>query len=231
MFWTAFTIGLLGSLHCVGMCGPIACALPAGEQSPWKTAGNLLLYNSGRIATYIFLGLLIGVLGKGLFMAGLQRWLSIGAGAFLLVVVLFSIPVENKLLQSPWTGRFYIYLKQRLARLLHGSGAAHFLQVGILNGFLPCGLVYMAFLGALSAGSIAGGALYMLLFGLGTIPLMFSAALAGRRLGIRFQHKLRKFYPVFLTGLALLFILRGLQFDLPRGFTFWEAIQNTPMCH
>lgn len=230
MFWTAFTIGLLGSLHCVGMCGPIACVLPMDEPTRWGAVRSLVLYNLGRMVSYITLGILIGLLGQGLFLAGMQKWLSVAVGAILLVIAVFSIPVERRLLQSPLTGRFYLFLKSQLARFLKNDNWGG-LKVGILNGFLPCGLVYMAILGALGAGSLGGGMLYMLLFGLGTTPLMFGTVLAGRRIGLGAQRWLRKLYPVFLAGLAILFILRGIQFNLPGGFTFWEALQQAPMCH
>ncbi len=223
-------IGLLGSLHCVGMCGPIACAVPLGEQSRWIAFRSLLLYNLGRMISYIALGVLIGLLGQGLFLAGMQKWLSVGIGAVLLFIAVFSIPVERRLLQSPLTGRFYLYLKKQLARLLKNDDWGG-LRVGVLNGFLPCGLVYMAILGALGAGSLGGGMLYMSLFGLGTVPLMFGTVFAGRRLGSGLQRRLKRLYPVFLAGLAVLFILRGFQFNLPAGFTFWEALQQAPMCH
>jgi sulfite exporter TauE/SafE len=85
MFWTAFTMGLVGSLHCVGMCGPIALALPYQNGSRWRAASNVLLYNLGRISVYALLGAVIGFLGKGLFLTGLQSYFSIGLGRIALV--------------------------------------------------------------------------------------------------------------------------------------------------
>jgi sulfite exporter TauE/SafE len=170
-------------------------------------------------------------LGEGIFLAGAQKWLSIGVGVMLLVIALFSIPVESKLLQWPIVGRGYLWLKTALARLLGKTSAPAFFQTGMLNGLLPCGLVYMAIVGAMTMGSVTGGAAYMFLFGLGTIPLMLATALAGQMVSLKIRNRLKKLYPVFLVSLAALFIFRGLQFAVPRDFSFWEAMQNIPMCH
>lgn len=231
MLITAFTIGLFGSLHCVGMCGPIALALPHGGQSRWMAIWKVLLYNLGRTVTYVLLGVLVGLLGEGLFLAGAQKWLSIAIGIGLLAVAIFSIPVESKLLRWPLVGRGYLLLKSALAKLLGKNSQLAFFQTGLLNGLLPCGLVYLAIVGAVSVGSVSGGAVYMLLFGLGTIPLMLATAFAGQMVSLKIRNRLKKLYPVFLVSLAALFIFRGLQFAVPKDFSFWEAMQNMPMCH
>lgn len=231
MLYTAFTIGLFGSLHCVGMCGPIALALPHGGQGRWLSAWKILLYNLGRTTTYVLLGLLVGLLGEGLFLAGAQRWLSVGAGVMLLVVAVFSIPVESRLVGWPLVGRGYLWLKNALAKMLGRRSQFAFFQTGLLNGILPCGLVYMAIVGAVTMGSAVGGASYMLVFGLGTVPLMLATALAGRLVSLKMRNGLKRLHPAFLVALAALFILRGLRFDVPRDFSFWEAMQTVPMCH
>ena len=231
MLWTAFTIGLFGSLHCVGMCGPIALALPYQQQNRWLAAWKVLLYNLGRATTYVLLGVLVGLLGKGLFLAGMQRWLSVGLGVSLLLIALFSISVESRLLSSSITGRFFLFVKTLLGKLLKNNRGTNFFRIGVVNGFLPCGLVYMAIVGAVTMGSISGSAYYMLLFGLGTVPLMLVAALAGQMVSLPVRNYLKRLYPLFLIALAALFIFRGLNFDVPHDFSFWEAMQNVPMCH
>lgn len=229
--WTAFTIGLLGSLHCVGMCGPIAMSLPYQSSSRLKTAGNALLYNFGRIAAYGLLGGLIGLLGQGLFVAGFQRNTSVGMGILLLVIALFSINVESKILSLSAVNHFYFKIKNQLARLLKNQHKSSLFLIGFLNGFLPCGLVWLAIAGAVTMGSIFDGMSYMILFGLGTLPLMLLTSLAGNWAGLRFRNFLKKLMPAFLAGFALLFIFRGLNFHIPEDFNLWEAIQNLPMCH
>ncbi|MEO1258588.1 MAG: sulfite exporter TauE/SafE family protein [Bacteroidota bacterium] len=231
MLYTAFIMGLFGSLHCVGMCGPIAMALPVQNQDRFSMVTKLLLYNFGRTVTYVFLGVLIGLLGEGLFLAGMQKWLSIGLGIFLLVIVLFSINIESRLLRTPIIGRVFLFVKNTLGKLLKNSSAPALFRTGVVNGFLPCGLVYMAIVGAVSMGSLVDSALYMFLFGVGTIPLMLLTATAGHLASIQFRNKIKKLFPVFITALAVLLIYRGIRFDLPEDFSFWEMMQNMPMCH
>lgn len=229
--WTAFTMGLLGSLHCVGMCGPIALSLPYQGTRRWAAAGNVLLYNTGRVVTYTLLGSIIGLAGKGFFLAGAQSYISIGLGVFLLIVALFSIDVENRILQIPFMQRLNGWVKSQLGKLLRGGGRERLFLIGALNGLLPCGLVYVAIVGAVSTGAVWNSAFYMAAFGLGTIPLMMATALAGQFINLEWRVRLRKLLPAFLIGFAILFILRGLNFDVPLEFRFWEDMQNAPMCH
>jgi uncharacterized protein len=228
--WTAFTIGLLGSLHCVGMCGPIALSLPYQGKERWRSAANVLLYNFGRVVTYTLLGSVIGIAGRGFFLAGAQAYISIGLGVFLLIVALFSIDVESRLLRIPLMSRLNQWVKMQLGRLLRG-GRHRLFSIGLLNGLLPCGLVYVAVVGAVSTGVVWQSAAYMAAFGLGTLPLMLATALAGQFINMKWRIRLRKLLPVFLVAFALLFIFRGLNFDVPIEFRFWEDMQEAPMCH
>lgn len=230
MFWSAFTIGLLGSMHCVGMCGPIAISLPYGNKR-WQIAAGGLTYNVGRVVTYTLMGSIIGLLGKGAFMAGIQRWLALGLGILLLIIAVFSIPVETKLVSLGFTNRLYLKLKTTLGRSIQKHGVKALFLTGMLNGLLPCGLVYLAIMGAVSQDSILNGAGYMAMFGLGTIPLMLLTSLTGGMIAPKWRSRIQKFYPIFLVIFAALFIARGLNFDLPRGFNFWESSQEPPMCH
>ncbi len=229
--WTAFTIGLFGSLHCVGMCGPIALSLPYQGSGRIYAAGNVLLYNLGRVTTYSVLGLLIGALGKGIFLAGMQSYVSIGLGVLLILVALFSINVESPLLRWQPVARLNQWVKRQLGRLLRSSGPKTLYGIGLLNGLLPCGLVYMAVAGAVNTNSALHGAFYMVAFGLGTIPLMLTTALAGQFIPLRWRRYLRFAVPVFLLIFAALFIARGLQFEPPASIRFWENMQDVPMCH
>lgn len=229
--WTAFTIGLVGSLHCVGMCGPIALALPYQGELRRQAAGNVLLYNLGRVLTYSVLGAVIGLFGRGLFLAGFQQQVSIGLGIALLLIALFSINVESQLLRIPAVQRINAWVKRQLGRLLNRSGAGALFGIGLLNGLLPCGLVYVAVVGAVTTGGVLHSMAYMGLFGLGTIPLMLATAMAGQFIDLRWRQRLRKLLPVFLVGFALLFLFRGLNFDVPIELRFWQEMDNVPMCH
>lgn len=228
--WTAFTVGLVGSLHCIGMCGPIALALPYQGRNKVMAAANVLLYNFGRIFTYSLLGVVIGLFGKGLFLAGFQSYVSIGLGVLLLLVALFSINIESRILSISLFQRFNFWVKNSLARLLKKNNLRSLFLIGILNGFLPCGLVYMAIVGAITTGGITHSIAYMALFGLGTIPLMLSTSVLGQFISLKWRMRAKKILPVFLFFFALLFIFRGLNFDLPIDLRFWENAQNPPIC-
>lgn len=231
MLWTAFSLGLFGSLHCVGMCSPLAAAKSTGKSSKSGIAARLMLYNTGRITTYILLGILVGALGFGAELAGFQSKLSIAAGVFLILVAFFNINVEYRLMRLPLFGQWNIWLRRKLGHYFAQNSYMSWFRTGFFNGMLPCGLVYAAVIGAVLAGGVKESVLYMFLFGAGTVPLMFLSLFIGK-IGIApWQSKLMRLYPALLTLLGVLFIIRGLQFDLPPGFDFLNPMSNIPMCH
>lgn len=229
--WTAVTMGLVGSLHCVGMCGPIALALPYRGGSRAAMIGSVLNYNLGRAAAYASMGLLIGLFGQGLFVAGLQTYFSLALGVLFLTAAIFSINIEQKLLKLSWLTKLNNWVKARLSRVLGGRSPANLFYIGLLNGLLPCGLVYMAIAGAITTGAPYQSALYMALFGLGTLPLMLLTAVSGQFISLSWRRRLRKLMPLFLAAFALLFIMRGLNFNIPIDFRLWSEMDNQPMCH
>ncbi len=231
LLWTAFLIGLLGSVHCVGMCGPIALALPYGKRNRALAVLNALKYNLGRAFTYMLLGLLFGFIGQGVFLAGYQSALSIVLGVMMLLLAFFSLDLEKYFVHSKLFSGPLTRLKMQLARLLKIDSSPSFFLIGLLNGLLPCGLVYMAVVGAVSTGNPLSAALYMGLFGLGTLPLMLTTSMAGHLLSLRFRRYLQKMLPALLVLMAVLFILRGLNFHLPADFYLWDAMHEVPMCH
>lgn len=231
ILWTAFSIGLVGSLHCIGMCGPIALALPYQQGSRWHALGRVLLYNAGRVFTYTTLGTVIGLAGRGLFLAGIQSWMSIALGVLFLIAALFSINLESRIVRLPGVHQLNAWVQTSLGRLLRRQDSASLFGIGALNGLLPCGLVYMAVAGAVTSGSAAQGASFMALFGLGTIPMMAAVAMAGQFISLRWRNRVRKLLPVFLITFALFFIARGLNFTVPADIRFWETMQDQPMCH
>ena len=212
---TPLTIGLIGSFHCIGMCGPIAVALPLKEHN-WdsKIAGSIL-YNAGRTMTYALMGILFGLLGQGIHMAGLQQWASILLGIALIISVLFPYFFKQKLnftnLVSGYAGRLVNNLRKFFSQRKYSS----LLLIGLLNGLLPCGLVYVAIAGAINTNSVANGALFMALFGLGTIPMMLIVSLSGNIIGSGLRSKMRKVVPYFVFLLGVLFILRGMSLGIP----------------
>ena len=208
MLWTAFLFGLLGSFHCIGMCGPIALALPS------KDPVHLLTYNLGRTATYALLGAIMGSVGYLIPFADIQQGLSIFAGVIILSYVVILL-LRRRVVFDRYLGGISSALMRKTKGLFSSRNIFSNSLIGIINGFLPCGLVYMGLVGALASGSISGGAGYMALFGLGTIPVMLAISISGRYIGARFRLVINKMIPSFLLVIALLFILRGLNLGIP----------------
>ncbi len=207
----AFILGLVGSLHCAGMCGPLALALPLAGKTPGAFFLGRIAYHLGRMATYCGLGLVFGLIGRSLFLAGVQRWVSIGLGLCLLGGLLGS---RRLALWRPVT-RLVGHLKARMSGLLRRRSFTALGVLGLLNGLLPCGLVYVACAGATATNGILAGAQYMAAFGLGTVPLMLSISLSGRLLPVSLRLQLRKAIPVSVFLLAFLLILRGMSLGIP----------------
>jgi len=213
--WTGFVIGFLGSFHCIGMCGPIALALPIFNESYVKLLLGRVLYNLGRIVTYTLFGALFGLFGKSLELAGLQQNVSITIGIIMLVVILMPRKYKNRLTD------FYLYrfisnfIKTSFSKLTQKKSNYSLFIIGVINGFLPCGFVYVALAGAVSTGSIYSGSAFMALFGFGTFPIMLVASLAGKYISLGLRSKINKLIPVLALILAVIFILRGLNLGIP----------------
>lgn len=215
MLWSAFLIGLFGSFHCIGMCGPIALALPVQQNSRFNLITGRLLYNIGRAITYAVIGLVFGLVGQSLSLAGFQQSVSIIAGVLILLMVLLPSKISQKLyLLKPAYG-FTNFLKRKFSVLLKKKSVASTFLIGILNGFLPCGLVYIAVAGAIASGSYLEGAIYMFIFGIGTLPIMLAISLAGNFISINVRRRISKAIPAFMVILAFLFILRGMNLGIP----------------
>jgi len=215
MLYSALIFGLLGSFHCVGMCGPIAFLLPVDRKSPTKRALQLINYHLGRIFTYSILGLVFGIVGKSLNLFGMQQQLSIGIG--ILMIVAISIPTKlfNHYNFSKPIYKAVSKVKNAMGAALKKKNPGTFFTIGYLNGLLPCGLVYMAIFGALATGGVWEGSLYMAIFGLGTIPLMTSAIYLGNFIKGKAKQRILKGVPVVVVIVGLLFILRGMGLGIP----------------
>ena len=214
-FITPLTIGLIGSFHCMGMCGPIVVALPLKKHNLISKITGTVLYNSGRILTYSVIGILFGLLGLGIHLAGFQQWTSILLGAAMIISVLFPFVFRKKItIGSLFTG-LAARLILRLKKLFADRSYFSLLMIGLLNGLLPCGLVYVAIAGAINSGNVISGALFMMLFGIGTIPLLMIATLASDAIGQRIRYKMRKVVPYFVLMLGVLFVLRGMSLGIP----------------
>jgi len=209
MYWSALVFGLLGSFHCVGMCGPIVLAVPG------KSLLSKLSYNIGRAITYTIMGAIIGFVGEGFSLIGWQQTLSVGVGIAMLLIVIFT---KYKHFDLPMNGvieKMWIYSKKRLSPLFKSQSPTAPFFIGLINGLLPCGLVYAALFAAVSMGGIAESALYMALFGIGTAPLLIVVSVFGNLITPTLRIKLNKTVPYFLGLVAILLILRGLNLGIP----------------
>ena len=210
-FWPPLILGLVGGLHCAGMCGPLALALPAAGNGAVRVVLGRVAYNLGRIATYALLGVIFGLFGKSLVLAGIQRWASIGLGAALLIGLFAS---RKLALWRPVTALVNL-LKSSLSGLLRRQSLPASAAFGLLNGLLPCGLVYVACAGATAAGGIMKGAAFMAVFGAGTMPTMLAIGLSGKLIPPPIRLKMTRLIPVSVFLLAALLILRGMALGIP----------------
>lgn len=213
MIFSGFIIGLLGSLHCIGMCSPIALALPIVGNSRIQLVTSRLLYNFGRILTYAFFGLIFGVIGDRIQLFGLQQIVSIILGS--LIILRLIIPQKYSFIKITIIQTVVGRLKQEFSRMFGKNSMRSLFIIGLLNGFLPCGFVYVGIAGAIATGDAFQGAGFMTLFGLGTLPIMFAASLFSSVLSIKARLNFRKAIPVFSFIIGILFIMRGLNLGIP----------------
>jgi uncharacterized protein len=212
---TAFFIGFFGSFHCIGMCGPIAIALPVPNSSNLSFLTGRILYNLGRVLSYSILGAIFGLLGGRIVLVGTQQFLSIALGVVIIIAVLLPQKYKNYLIQHSVTQKFVQPIKSNIGILFKKADFSAMFLIGILNGFLPCGFVYIGLAAATTSGDAISGAAVMILFGLGTVPAMFAASVFGKFINIGIRTKLRKATPYLAILLAVIFILRGMNLGIP----------------
>ena len=206
----AFMIGLLGSVHCIGMCGPLAFAVPSLKPGIGYLVLDKVLYQTGRIISYCILGVLIGLIGRQLWMSGLQQGISIFTGVLIIAAAcsrIFKLCAGrgSSLLLKPFNKMFGYALKHK----------ANHLIIGMINGLLPCGFVYLALAGALNMGNVALSVSYMFWFGVGTAPLMLLATIGMGFTGTLVRQRINKVIPFLMLFLGCWFVLRGMNLNIP----------------
>lgn len=235
MLLSALIFGLLGSFHCVGMCGPIAFLLPLDRGNKAKRILQIISYHLGRLFTYSLLGLVFGIIGKSLNLFGFQQQLSIIIGVFMILSILIPTAYFNLNKLSKPIYKFVGKIKNTIGLELKKKKPSTFFTLGFFNGLLPCGLVYMAIFGALATGSALNGSVYMAIFGIGTIPLMTTAIYLGNLLSGKANQCIVKLIPAFVILIGILFILRGLNLDIPyvspSKMVTIEVISSQHSCH
>jgi sulfite exporter TauE/SafE len=229
LLYPALLLGLAGSLHCVGMCGPLLMALPLEKKEKWAVVRQMLVYHSGRILTYAALGVMFGLLGKGLALAGMQKFLSIAAGVFMIGMAVMAWKFEQLVTALPGFGLFTQKVKTNIGLLLRTNPNGSTFTIGLLNGLLPCGMVYAALAGALASFGAAEGGIFMAIFGLGTLPLLILVSVFSQSFGKILLKKIRVAQPILLGIVGVLLLQRGLNLDLT---LFESAVPKAGMdCH
>lgn len=213
MIWQGFLIGLLGSLHCIGMCGPIALMIPTSK-NPLLKFFQIITYNFGRVLTYSFFGLFFGLLGETFRIIEIQQYVSIVVGVLLIVIVLGTLFSYNKGANqaNQYITKIFSPIQTKLSKVL-GKERKNLLAIGILNGFLPCGLIYFALAASITANSIAGSIGFMAAFGMGTLPAMM--AFMYFKSAINKRINIKKIVPYALLIMGLLLVVRGMNLGIP----------------
>jgi sulfite exporter TauE/SafE len=233
MLYTALLFGLISSFHCIGMCGPIAMMLPVDHNNPTKKVLQIMLYHLGRLTAYGMLGLFFGMLGKGLFLAGFQQQLSIAVGILMIVFVVVPERILAKYNFSKPVYKLISNVKSHLGAQFKRKSPDALFTIGLLNGFLPCGMVYAALFGAIAMQSELLGVAYMVLYGIGTIPMMSAVVLISNFITVPVRNRFQQFIPVFVIAIGALFIMRGMGLDIPyiSPNTTSLIVQANPDCH
>ncbi len=219
MLWpvliSGFVLGSAGSLHCIGMCGPLSLALPIQHLSRAKKFFSLLLYQFGRIITYSAIGLVFGLAGRRIYIAGYQQYFSIIMGALIIGLSILYF-LRHKTIHLKFLNRFYFFVQRQIATLLKSAiRPSGFLLMGMANGLLPCGMIYIALAATLSFTEVFQSVGFMAMFGAGTLPAMMLAGYAGQMIKPGWRISLQKLVPVFITAMGILLVLRGMNLGIP----------------
>lgn len=215
LIFSALSLGFATGFHCIGMCGPIALSMGLSKKQAINFHLQNTTYNLGRIVTYSVLGGVLGILGEGFRLAGLQQYLTLLVGITLVVMAFFSFTKGDFANKIPVLNRLLLQVKIRLGKLLSQKDLKSRFLTGILNGLLPCGMVYVALTASLAAGGVLEGALFMTLFGIGTFPFLFLVVLFGGMLNTALRIKVLKIMPVLMLIMGSLIIIRALELGIP----------------
>ena len=223
-YLSAFLIGLAGSVHCVGMCGPLALAIPAaGNSTGYSLLFRSIAYQSSRIIGYGVLGLVVGIISQSMQFTGLQPYFSILSGISLLFLGFFGIiPDVNSFSRYPVIHNIQIKIHRIMAKAMSNNHFSTPFVLGFMNAFLPCGMIYIALGTGLSSGNISEASLYLLSFGLGTLPLMFMVSLFGPFMSLQMRRNWQKAIPFIFMISGIILIYKGMNIDLPVDYNFWE---------
>jgi len=223
-YFSAFLIGLAGSVHCVGMCGPLALAIPGASKDKGFTFFlRTIAYQISRISGYGVLGLIVGFFSQGMQFTGVQPYFSLLSGIVLLFLGFFGIiPEVNAFSKYPIIQHFQVKINRIIGTVMTNEHFSTPFVLGFLNAMLPCGMIYIALGTGLSSGNMSEAALYLISFGLGTLPLMFMMSLSGQFLSLQMRRSWQKTIPIIFMISGIILIYKGMNIDLPVDYNFWE---------
>jgi len=230
-------LGLVGSAHCVGMCGPIVIALQLNRESWVKKFIGGLLYNVGRTITYGILGALFGLFGQGLRLAGFQQWVSIILGIIMILSVFFPLFLKNNALYTKFISGYSSRLLGKFGKHFRTGKYSSLFIIGLFNGLLPCGLVYIAVAGAIETGHFLDGTAFMFAFGAGTTPLLYLLGIFSNTVSGKIRHWMNKVLPILIVLVGILFILRGMNLGIKyispkdKVLELHQKTDGKPCCH
>jgi sulfite exporter TauE/SafE len=214
IYITSLILGLTSNFHCLGMCGPLVMAIPVNRSNNITILSGVTQYNMGRILVYSALGAIIGIIGITIETFGILQWISILSGVFMIMYAWrkwFSTRLEGKMPLFNLNS----FVSKKLGKVLHSQSPFKLILLGMLNGLLPCGMVYLALMNAVLGGNSITSAGAMALFGLGTLPAMIFVGFAANRITGKMRQKISNLVPYLLTIVGILIILRGLNLDIP----------------
>jgi sulfite exporter TauE/SafE len=228
MYWiiSAWFMGFIGSTHCIGMCGPLVLAVPSKSDTVMSKVWSGLLYNLGRVSTYVMFGATIGISQKFLIPLVMQSKVSIIMGIILILISLSYFLFKNKRVVFSTQNKFYQKVGIALAKLYNNPNNLNIFSIGLLNGLLPCGLVYAALATAFASMSFYKSIIFMAFFGFGTLPVMWGVVFFANYITPAIRSKMKMLFPVVYAIAGVLLILRGSsEHDL-----LHQVIGNTIYC-
>ena len=211
---TSFLLGIVSNLHCFGMCGPIAFALPLNRTSKSSLIIGILKYHLGRILVYSFLGYLVGFIGLGIKMIGILQTVSILSGIFVILYAWRNTHLFQNLLPE-LKASFNFVPSNTIGKLMRSNSKIKLFGLGMLNGLLPCGMVFTALIASILTGNPYNSGISMFSFGLGTLPGMIVMNYFTSRLNLSYKSKINRYLPYIVTVIGILMILRGLNLNIP----------------
>lgn len=225
VLYSAIVLGLAGSFHCIGMCGPIAMGIASsGTGLGLERVGKHLLYFFGKTITYAVLGLVFGLFGQGLVLAGMQQVLSVTMGLLMVLLAVIYLSKSSLFHSNLLTQYLQNKLLPLFRKAMSNQGNSMPFFLGLLNGLLPCGLVYIGLAAAVATGHSLYSAAFMGLFGLGTIPLMLAFMFFSGQLAVSLKNKVQQFAPVLVGIMGVLLLVRGLDLGIPYLSPVAEAL-------